>query len=318
MNSTRQKVLAFVAVLIMLSAPSVMAQLPCYADFDCDGDVDATDVSTFLSQFGRSPFNGPCPDCYDSPCPCTDCTDCPSGQVDCTGTCVDTDTDETNCGSCGNTCSSGYLCVAGQCELTCQTELTNCTGTCVDTDTDEDNCGSCGNICLNGEICIAGFCDVLSPTCDGTQSVGGRWCDQGDGTVKDMTTGLVWLKKADWGGQYPFWVNTANGTNSHDRAAQLWDGSPWEGSAALSDGSVEGDWRLPTKTELYNLANGPEAVRDTTMQLFTGVQTSAYCTSTTYASNTLYVWAVYLWNGTTNGVGKPTSIAVWPVHGDND
>ena len=37
-------------------------------------------------------------------------------------------------------------------------------------------------------------------TCEGTVSAGGRWCDQGDGTVKDMTTGLVWLKKADWGG----------------------------------------------------------------------------------------------------------------------
>ena len=40
--------------------------------------------------------------------------------------------------------------------------------------------------------------------CEGTLSVGGRWCDQGDGTVKDMTTGLVWLKNAGWGGRKYF------------------------------------------------------------------------------------------------------------------
>ncbi|MBW1813845.1 MAG: hypothetical protein JRJ39_09275 [Deltaproteobacteria bacterium] len=36
--------------------------------------------------------------------------------------------------------------------------------------------------------------------CKGTQSTGGRWCDNGDGTVTDMTTCLVWLKYANWGG----------------------------------------------------------------------------------------------------------------------
>jgi hypothetical protein len=40
------------------------------------------------------------------------------------------------------------------------------------------------------------------------------------------------------------WVNTMNAVNAQDRAAQLWDGSPYEGTAGLSDGSVEGDWRL--------------------------------------------------------------------------
>ncbi len=33
--------------------------------------------------------------------------------------------------------------------------------------------------------------------CIGTLN-GTRWCDQGDGTVKDMTTGLVWFKDAGW------------------------------------------------------------------------------------------------------------------------
>jgi hypothetical protein len=37
-------------------------------------------------------------------------------------------------------------------------------------------------------------------TCSGTLSSGGRWCDNGNGTVTDMTTGLIWLKNATCGG----------------------------------------------------------------------------------------------------------------------
>lgn len=36
-------------------------------------------------------------------------------------------------------------------------------------------------------------------TCKGTLYEN-RWCDNGNGTVTDLTTCLVWLKKADWGG----------------------------------------------------------------------------------------------------------------------
>jgi len=63
--------LIIVAGLLMLSTPNVLAEGPCTADFDCDLDVDADDVTTFLSQFGREQYYDPCPDCYDSPCPCS-------------------------------------------------------------------------------------------------------------------------------------------------------------------------------------------------------------------------------------------------------
>ena len=36
---------------------------PCKGDFSCDGDVDATDVTKFLEDFGRSQYNKPCPVC---------------------------------------------------------------------------------------------------------------------------------------------------------------------------------------------------------------------------------------------------------------
>ena len=36
---------------------------PCKGDFKCDGDVDGTDAALFKQDFGRSPFNNPCPAC---------------------------------------------------------------------------------------------------------------------------------------------------------------------------------------------------------------------------------------------------------------
>ena len=36
---------------------------PCNGDFNCDVNVDATDVTIFLEDFGRGPFFNPCPAC---------------------------------------------------------------------------------------------------------------------------------------------------------------------------------------------------------------------------------------------------------------
>lgn len=61
-------------------------------------------------------------------------------------------------------------------------------------------------------------------TCSGTL-VGTRWCDNGDQTVTDMTTGLVWLKHADWGGTMPWRSNTPGDLNdANSRAAILRNG----------------------------------------------------------------------------------------------
>ncbi|MCP3166344.1 EGF domain-containing protein [Myxococcus qinghaiensis] len=40
---------------------------------------------------------------------------CPPPQVKCAGSCVDANTDESNCGCCGNTCASGKTCTSGVC-----------------------------------------------------------------------------------------------------------------------------------------------------------------------------------------------------------
>ena len=168
--------------------------------------------------------------------------------------------------------------------------------------------GSTGNTLDDVHSMITEKCITCAGTLNGT-----RWCDNGDGTVTDMTTGLVWLKDASWGGRYVLWVDTIIGTNAHDRAAQVKNGTP----ITLTDGSVEGDWRLPTKEELYGLVNGTEAVRSGTQQAFTGVQSFYYWSSTTYASFTGDAWGVDMNVGSLYFNTKGFSLNVWPVRGGN-
>ncbi len=161
------------------------------------------------------------------------------------------------------------------------------------------------------ERCITCESGELSPL--------GRWCDQGDGTVKDMTTGLVWLKDASWGGQKP-WRDSSSQyewDDAHTRAGLLNAG---DSTAGLSDGSVAGDWRLPTKAELVGITTntGNEYVRHSSQYFFTGVYYDFYYwSSTTMSSDLPYNAAsvnpfcyVFYHN-------KGSSHNVWPVRSDN-
>ena len=156
--------------------------------------------------------------------------------------------------------------------------------------------------------------------CTGTLSAGGRWCDNGDGTVTDMTTGLVWLKKADWGGirrwLCPCPCSDADPCDdANTRAGLLHDGAS---EAVLSDDSVVGDWRLPTITELDGLMHGTEAVLSDSQRMFTGVQAKYYWSSTTDADypDLAWAWSACLYDGFVYTDLKCQSyLHVWPVRG---
>ncbi len=87
---------------------------------------------------------------------------CGSGLNACAGTCVDYQTDENNCGSCGNACANGTSCVAGAC--TCGFNQENCGTTqapnCKTTSVDPTNCGGCGVSCVGSgaPYCVSGGC----------------------------------------------------------------------------------------------------------------------------------------------------------------
>ena len=81
---------------------------------------------------------------------------CPAGQSVCGTSCVDTQSDDTNCGACGATCPMGQRCAMGVCG--CSMGQTACGGSCVDTQSDERNCGACGTVCPAAQSCEMGLC----------------------------------------------------------------------------------------------------------------------------------------------------------------
>jgi hypothetical protein len=142
-----------------------------------------------------------------------------------------------------------------------------------------------------------------------------RWSDQGDGTVKDMETGLVWLQKADWGGDLTY-------EDARTRAGILCAGA---NGANLSDGSVEGDWRIPTRKEIYRLANGNEPIRCTSYSCddehsFTGVgDQNDYYWTPLYSSSKLdakWVVAMYPQRESRRKIANRTAL-LWPVRSDH-
>ncbi len=143
---------------------------------------------------------------------------------------------------------------------------------------------------------------VLEAGCWGIL-VGTRWCDHGDGTVTDLTTGYVWLKNANCFGLKDWWaaISAADTLNS--------------GECDLADGSLEGDWHLPTIDELESLVQGDERILASTPGPFTGVQSNYYWSSTTYANVTSNAWSVCMSGGYVGAINNSSAVYVWPVRG---
>jgi len=127
-----------------------------------------------------------------------------------------------------------------------------------------------------------------------------RYTDNGDGTVTDNKTGLIWLKNANGFG-------SQNWKNAMECAKNL-----AHGQCGLSDGSKAGDWRLPTKEE-WEAMVGTEPWKDG--DVFSGVQSSWYWSSTSYKEKTSLAWSVYLDIGRLYSYGKNFMYNVWTVRG---
>ena len=144
--------------------------------------------------------------------------------------------------------------------------------------------------------------DAPSCTCEGLLSSGGRWCDNGDGTVTDMTTCLVWLKDADCSGQMNWYVAITS------TIEELRDGE-----CGLSDGSIWGDWRLPKLSELEGITQGSEAVSASTPRFFNDVQLTYYWSCTRQAGSDDCIWLVIPGVGSYTLCDRNYSYYVLPV-----
>jgi Protein of unknown function (DUF1566) len=140
-----------------------------------------------------------------------------------------------------------------------------------------------------------------------------RFTDNGNGTVRDNLTGLVWLKNANCFGQQT-WANALTSANTLA-----------SGACGLTDGSVAGDWRLPNVQALQSLihygyiypalSNAAGTGQWTEGSAFSGVQSNDYWSSSTYVSYAADAWIVNLYGGVVWGRVKTEAHYVWPVRG---
>lgn len=163
------------------------------------------------------------------------------------------------------------------------------------------------------------------PGQDGQLQPGRDWpdphfTDNGDGTVSDKLTGLVWLQNADCLEGPVAWSDALTFAAAlHDG----WTGDPEGSDCGLADGSSPGDWRIPAIRELlsiihynyYNpaLSDASGKAQWTTNSPFAGVKAENYWTSTNYANGATFAWDVHLKSGDNGVSNKAVRLYAWPV-----
>lgn len=151
---------------------------------------------------------------------------------------------------------------------------------------------------------------VPAYSCSGSLSPLGRWCDNLDGTVRDMTSGLIWLQDAGWAGLQHL---VGAPPTALVIVSQMANGNP----ASLMDGSASGDWRMPTKNELLSLTAGTEYIQSltgsSTVYKFNNVPGSSFSSSDTFILDPSFIWIVNMYTGGTDIWNISSNFWVWPV-----
>jgi len=169
---------------------------------------------------------------------------------------------------------------------------------------DYDNDGVSDGLPVTGQTASYGNGD------DGYIQAGVEWpaprfTDNGDGTVTDNLTGLMWLK--DGGCFRKNWSGALT-------ALADFSGNPSKYNCAEYSGDYS-DWRLPNVKEMGSLTNLGVSNSAAWLNVngFKNVKTYSYWASTSYAGNKTYAWVVDLYSGNTSYGWKSGNNYILPV-----
>src|SRR5262249_31619506 len=139
-----------------------------------------------------------------------------------------------------------------------------------------------------------------------------RYQDNGDGTITDLNTELMWEKKVVGSGclhcvndQYTFAQATSTASGSFLLGVNT------EGGTGLGGHS---DWRLPNAKELLSLVDYSRS-NNAIAPIFNPVNGFGYWSSTSYVIDPSRAWAVFFFNGDGEFGDKLAGLYVRAVRG---
>ena len=131
-----------------------------------------------------------------------------------------------------------------------------------------------------------------------------RFIDNGDGTVTDTSTSLMWLQDAAC-------IGTADWQSSFTKLKSY--NSNQASSNCGAKHNPYSDWNLPNRHELRSLIDhGTDLPALPASHPFSNVQPN-YWTSTTAAFNSSHAYAIFMGTGELQVSNKETSQYIWPV-----
>jgi len=132
---------------------------------------------------------------------------------------------------------------------------------------------------------------------------GARFTDNGNGTITDNATGLMWVKEPGAIG--------GNFGSAGSPAKMTWPNAIDECIALTYAG--HSDWRLPNPMESVTIVNWGKKLPSAYTTTFPNTQSSTYKSSSTYLQHTGYSWCVNYTYGTIGARLKTDTDYVRPV-----
>jgi hypothetical protein len=254
------------------------------------GDGDQTAISSFLDACTGSVAAALA---GDAPLP-TDVQTCNTALTTCGGDLSTCNTNYTTCSGDLGTCNADYL--------TCLGDLSTCEAQPL-----AQPATSGQTLCYNTTGSVIA-CAGTSQDGELQRGVARSFTDNGDGTITDNVTGLMWEKLSDDGTIHD-WNDAYTWANAFTKVS------------TLNSTSFAGydDWRVPNLVELETLRNLGAVDPATYSSFYTGcapgctvttcscTRSTNYWSSSTYADTPSYAWNVDFYDGDNVAPGKTTT-----------